>query len=719
MMCRHLAAGLAGVFVAMSMGRWSEAGDGNGRRYPQAPRSDTVEVYHGIEVADPYRPLEDPDSPETRAWVEAENKVTAAFLEGISAREAIKERLTALWDYEKFGVPFREGGRIFYTRNSGLQNQDVLYTIASPGAEPEVLLDPNALSADGTVALTGTSVSDDGALLAYGLASAGSDWQEWRVRDVATRRDRDDLLKWVKFSDASWTKDGKGFYYSRFPEPEPGEGLKGVNYYQKLYYHKLGTPQSDDVLVYERPDHKEWEFHGLATDDGKYLIITVTKGTDDKHRILYKALDVPDAAIVELIDNFDHEYAFLDHDGPVFWFKTDRDAPRGRVIAIDTRRPKPEDWKEVIPQAEETLGDVHVVGDRFLASYLTDAHTQVKVFELDGRFVRDVDLPGLGTATGFGGKRSDRETFYAFTSFNTPAIISRYDVATGISEVFRKPKLAFDPDTYRTTQVFFESKDGTRVPMFLSHKPGIARDGKAPTLLYGYGGFNIPMTPSFSASNLAWMEMGGIYAVPNLRGGGEYGEAWHKAGTKLKKQNVFDDFIAAAEWLVAHGYTATPRLAIAGGSNGGLLVAACMTQRPDLYGAVLPAVGVMDMLRFHKFTIGWAWVDDYGSSDDSEQFRTLLAYSPLHHLRPGTCYPPTLITTADHDDRVVPAHSFKFAAALQAAQSCDNPVLIRIETKAGHGAGKPTTKIIEEAADRWAFLVKVLDVPLPNGPPRP
>ncbi len=360
-----------------------------------------------------------------------------------------------------------------------------------------------------------------------------------------------------------------------------------------------------------------------------------------------------------------------------------------------------------------------MVGDRFLASYLKDAHTHVKVFELDGRFVREVDLPGLGTAIGFGGKRSDRDTFYSFTSFNTPAIIYRYDVTTGLSEVFRKPKLAFDPDDYQTTQVFFESKDGTRVPMFLSHKQGIVRDGKAPTLLYGYGGFNIPLTPSFSASNLVWMEMGGIYAVPNLRGGGEYGEAWHKAGTKLKKQNVFHDFIAAAEWLVAHEYTATPRLAIAGGSNGGLLVGACMTQRPDLYGAVLPAVGVMDMLRFHKFTIGWNWVDDFGSSDDPEQFRALLAYSPLHHLRPGTCYPPTLITTADHDDRVVPAHSFKFAAALQAAQSCDNPVLIRIETKAGHGAGKPTTKIIEEAADQWAFLVQVLDVPVPNGPPRP
>jgi prolyl oligopeptidase len=716
-MRRHLIAGLAGAIVAMSLGLSSGAEPRNGRQYPKAPRSDTVDDYHGTRIADPYRPLEDPDSPETRAWVEAENKVTAAFLEAIPAREAIKKRLTELWNYEKFGVPDQEGGRYFYTRNSGLQNQGVLYTIPALDAEPKVLLDPNTLSSDGTVALTETSVSHDGALLAYGLAAAGSDWQEWRIRDVSSGRDRDDLLKWIKFSGASWTKDGRGFYYSRFPEPKPGEDLKGVNYYQKLYFHRLDTPQSDDVLVYERPDHKEWEFHGHVTDDGKYLIITVAKGTDDKYRILYKPLDDPNAPIVELIDNFDHEYSFLDNDGPVFWFKTDRDAPRGRVIAIDTRRPKPEQCKEIIPQAEEALNSVSVVRSRFIASYLKDAHTQVKVFELDGTFAREVDLPGLGTATGFGGKRSDRETFYAFASFTTPPTVYRYDVATGESSVFRKPKLAFDPGDYQTTQVFYRSKDRTRVPMFLSHKKGITPDGKTPTLLYGYGGFNVPLTPAFSASNLVWMEMGGLYVQPNLRGGGEYGEAWHKAGIKLKKRNVFDDFIAAAEWLIEHKYTATPKLAISGGSNGGLLVGASMTQRPDLFGAALPAVGVMDMLRFHKFTIGWAWVDDFGSSDDPEQFQALLAYSPLHNLKPGTCYPPTLITTADHDDRVVPAHSFKFAAALQAVQSCEAPVLIRIEIRAGHGAGKPTTKIIEEAADRWAFLVRVLGVPRPgNGP---
>jgi prolyl oligopeptidase len=707
---KHLVTSLAGAVLAMSLDNASIADPPKDRRYPEAPRSDTVDDYHGTRVADPYRPLEDPDAPATRDWIEAENKLTHAFLDGIPARDKIKKRLTELWDYEKFSVPFKEGARYFYSRNSGLQNQSVLYTTSALDAEPKVLLDPNTLSDDGTVALSGTSPSDDGNLLAYGLASAGSDWQEWKVRDVSSGVDRDDLLKWIKFSDAVWSKDSRGFYYSRYPEPKPGEGLKQANYHQKLYYHALGTPQSDDKLVYERPDHKEWMFNADVTDDGKYLIITVHKSTDPKYRILYQDLDKDGSKPVDLIDNFEHEYSFIDNDGPVFWFKTDNDAPRGRVIAIDVRRPDPKDWKEVIPQADETLTSIDVVGDRFLASYLKDARTQVNVFNLAGKYLREVDLPGLGTAAGFHGKRKDREAFYAFTTFTSPATIYRYDVASGQSTLYRRPKLAFDPDDYETKQVFYKSKDGTKIPMFLSHKKGMALDGRNPTLLYGYGGFNIALTPQFSPANLAWMEMGGVFAQPNLRGGGEYGEPWHKAGTKERKQNVFDDFIAAAEFLIADKVTSTPRLAIFGGSNGGLLVGACLTQRPDLYGAALPAVGVLDMLRFHKFTIGWAWTDDYGSSDEPDQFKFLYAYSPLHNVKPGTCYPPTLITTADHDDRVVPAHSFKFAAALQAAQSCDNPVLIRIETKAGHGAGKPTTKQIEEAADRWAFLVKVLGV---------
>ena len=677
-------------------------------RYPVARKDDVTDVYHGVKVADPYRWLEDPDSAETRAWVEAENKVTFGYLESIPARSALKERLTQLWNYEKFSTPSQYAGRYFYSRNTGLQNQSVLLSADSLTADPRPLIDPNTLSADGTVALSGTSVSDDGKLIAYGIASAGSDWNVWKVRDVASGEDRDDVLQWIKFSGASWSKDGRGFYYGRFPEPEAGASLKAPNYFQKLYYHKLGTPQSADVLVYERPDEKEWQFAADVSEDGHYLVITVSKGTDDKYRILYKDLTKPDAKPVELIDNFEAEYAFIENDGPVFWFKTNKGAPRGKVIAIDTRDPSPGKWVEVIPEAAETLRGVSMVDDTFIASYLKDAHTQVKLYDTAGKFVREVEFPTLGTASGFGGKRKDKETFYSFTTFTAPTTIYRYDMKTGASTVFKRPKVEFNPDDFETTQVFYKSKDGTRVPMFLSHKKGLRLDGTNPTLLYGYGGFNIALTPAFSPANVVWMERGGVYAQPGLRGGGEYGEAWHQGGTKLSKQNVFDDFIAAAEWLIEHKYTSTPKLAISGGSNGGLLVGACLTQRPDLFGAALPAVGVLDMLRFHKFTIGWAWIDDYGSSDHPEQFRALSAYSPLHNIKPGTSYPATMITTADHDDRVVPAHSFKFAAALQAAQSGDAPVLIRIETKAGHGAGKPTSKIIEEAADRWAFLLRSL-----------
>jgi len=714
---------LTGAFLMIGAGDPSQAEapkPGDGPRpfaYPEARKADASDDYHGTKVGDPYRWLEDPDSAETRAWVEAENRLTFAYLEAIPARAKLKARLTQLWNYEKFGTPNKEGDRYFFSKNTGLQNQSVIYSAETLAADPRVLLDPNTLTADGTVALSGLEPNHDGSLVAYGLAAAGSDWVEWKVRDVRTGQDRADLLKWVKFSGASWTRDGKGFYYGRFPEPKPGDDLKGANYYQKLYHHRLGTPQAEDALVYERSDQKEWQFHGQVTDDGKYLVISVSKGTDRKNRVLFQELAAVDSKPVELIDNFDAEYSFVDNDGPVFWFKTNRDAPRGRLIAIDTGKPAADDWKELITQAAETLEDVDCVGGHFVASYLKDAHTQAKVFDLAGKFVREVDFPGLGTARGFSGKREDRETFYSYTSFTTPATVYHYDVATGRSEVFRKPKVNFDPAEYTTEQVFYASKDGTKIPMFLSYKNGLKRDGGNPTFLYGYGGFNIPSTPGFSPANLAWMELGGVYAVANLRGGGEYGEDWHKAGTKLQKQNVFDDFIAAAEWLVENKYTATPKLAIGGGSNGGLLVGACLTQRPGLFGAALPAVGVMDMLRFHKFTIGWAWTDDYGSADDAAQFRALYAYSPLHNIKPGTAYPATMVTTADHDDRVVPAHSFKFAATLQAAQAGDAPVLIRVETRAGHGAGKPTTKIIEEAADRWAFLVKSLGVETRDGTP--
>ncbi len=676
--------------------------------YPVTATTNQVDDYHGVKVADPYRWLEDDNAPATKAWVEAQNRVTFGELARIPQRETLRKRLTELWNYERFGLPYRQGGRYFYSRNDGLQNQSVLFTLERLDGEPRVLLDPNTLSKDGTVALAGTAISEDGHLLAYGLATAGSDWQEWKVRDVRTGQDLADHLKWIKFSGAAWTHDHQGFFYSRYDEPKPGEQLSGVNYFQKLYYHKLGTLQAEDRLVYHRPDHKDWGFGGSVTDDGRYLIITISQGTDTKNRVFYQDLATAGAPVVELLNDFDASYNFIDNDGPVFWFMTDLNAPRGRVIAIDTRQPQREHWKELIPQAAETLTGVGTLNQQFVANYLKDARSQIKVMDLEGRLVREIELPGLGSAGGFGGKRKDTETFFSYTSFNTPAIIFRHDMATRETTVFRQPKVAFRPEDYETKQVFFASKDGTRVPMFITHKRGVKLDGSNPTYLYGYGGFAISLTPSFSVANLVWMEMGGVYAMPNLRGGNEYGEDWHQAGTKLRKQNVFNDFIGAAEFLIANGYTRPDRLAIGGGSNGGLLVGACMTQRPELYGAALPAVGVMDMLRFHKFTIGWAWKSDYGSAENPEEFKALLAYSPLHNLRKGTAYPATMVTTADHDDRVVPAHSFKFAAALQAAHAGQAPVLIRIETRAGHGAGKPTAKIIEEAADKWAFLVKAL-----------
>jgi prolyl oligopeptidase len=572
------------------------------------------------------------------------------------------------------------------------------------------LLDPNTLSNDGTVALSGYAISRDGKYLAYGLAASGSDWNEWKVRDIATGKDTDDHVKWVKFSSAAWSKDGKGFYYSRYDEPNEKTKLEDANYFQKLYYHALGSPQSADKLIYERKDQKEWGFSGDVSEDGRYLVISVWQGTDPRNRFFYQDLSQPASKVVELISELEANYSFVGNDGTTFYFRTDLQAPRGRVVAIDTTKPARANWRELIPQATETLEGVALVGNQFIASYLKDAQAQLKVFELSGKPVREIKLPGIGTAVGFSGKRTDSETFYAFTSFTTPTTIYRYDMQKDQSEIQRQPQVAFKPGDYETKQVFYTSQDGTRVPMFITYKKGLKLDGQNPTLLYGYGGFSVSLTPAFSIRNLVWMEMGGVYAQANLRGGAEYGEDWHLAGTKAKKQNVFNDFIAAAEWLIANKYTSTPKLAIQGGSNGGLLVGAMLTQRPDLFGAALPAVGVMDMLRFHKFTIGWAWTSDYGSSENADEFKALYAYSPLHNLKPGVKYPPTLITTADHDDRVVPAHSFKFAATMQAAQAGDAPVLIRIETKAGHGAGKPTAKVIEEVSDEWGFLVKVLDI---------
>ena len=684
--------------------------DGVPLAYPKAKTVDQVDDYHGTKVADPYRWLEDTDSADTKAWVEAENKLTFSYLDQIPYRGAIRERLLKLWNYERFTAPELEGGRYFYQHNNGLQNQNVLLVADSLNAEPRVLLDPNTLSADGTVALAGRSITDDGKLMAYGTAASGSDWTEWHVRDVTSGNDLPDLIKWVKFSGASWTKDNKGFFYSRYDEPKEGMALRDTVYFQKLYYHRLGSAQSEDKLIYDRPDNKEMLFDGEVTDDGHYLIITVEEGTSPKNRLYYKDLTKPDAQVVKLLDDFDAQYRLVDNDGPVFWIRTDLNAPRGKLIAIDTRHPERANWKTVVAEGPDKLEGAGTIDNRFLLSYLKDARTEVRVYDLKGKFERNVDLPGIGTAQGFGGKRKDKETFYAFTSFVTPTTIYHYEPGAGKSTVFRQPKVDFDPAKYETKQVFYNSKDGTRVPMFLTYKKGLKLDGENPTLLYAYGGFDISLTPFFSVPNVVWLEMGGIYAQPNLRGGGEYGEDWHLAGTHGKKQNVFDDYFAAAEWLIANKYTSTPKLAIRGASNGGLLMGASLTQRPDLFGAALPEVGVMDMLRFQKFTIGWAWTSDYGSSDNAEDFKYLYAYSPLQNLKPGTKYPPTMISTADHDDRVVPGHSFKFAATMQADQAGPSPVLIRIETKAGHGGGKPISKIIDETADEWAFVAHSLNM---------
>ncbi|HLG41818.1 MAG TPA: prolyl oligopeptidase family serine peptidase, partial [Planctomycetota bacterium] len=519
-------------------------------------------------------------------------------------------------------------------------------------------------------------------------------------------QDRPDHLRWSKFSGASWTHDHQGFFYSRYDEPAEGSEFKGANYFHKLYYHKLGAPQVNDTLVYERPDQKEWGFGGSVTDDGTTLVIGVWKGTHRENLVFLKDLTRPDSKVTELISQWEADYSFIDKVGSTLYFKTDLSAPMGRVIAIDGA-----ERREALPEAREALEGASIIDDKIVATYLKDARSQVKVFDLGGKLLREVGLPGTGSAGGFGGRRDDPETFYSYTSFTVPGTIYRYDVRTGRSSVFRQSKVRFNPDEYATEQVFYPSKDGTKIPMFITYKKGLKRDGDNPTYLYGYGGFNISLTPAFSVSLLAWMELGGVFAQPNLRGGGEYGKAWHEGGMKLLKQNCFDDFIAAAEWLISKGYTRPERLAIGGGSNGGLLVGACMTQRPELFSACVPAVGVLDMLRFHKFTIGWAWVSDYGSPDDAEEFRALLAYSPYHKLKPGVRYPATLVVTADHDDRVFPGHSFKYAARLQACQARGGPpVMIRIDVKAGHGMGKPTSKVIEEAADRWAFVARVLGV---------
>ncbi len=679
--------------------------------YPDARRCDVVDDYHGTKVPDPYRWLEDSDSPETRAWIEAENRLTSDYLDKLPERAPFRERLTRLWNYEKFTPPRKAGKHYFWTHNDGLQNQNVLFTAASLDAPPRVLLDPNTLAADGTVALSGWDVTDDGALLAYGLAQAGSDWVEWRVRDVATGKDRDDLIRWVKFTSPTFSHDGKSLYYARFDEPPAAQLLTAPNYYNKLYVHKLGTPQSADVLLYERKDEKELGFSPTASEDGRYLVITAWKGTSPKTQLFYLDLKAKRPKVVELLSGFDARYSYLGNDGPIFYLSTDKDAPRSRIVAVDLRHPEAAKWKQLVPERPDALESSSIVGARLILSYLHDATSLVEVHDLSGKLVAPIDLPPVTTATGFDGRRSDGETFYRYTGYLEPGAVMRYDLKTGKSALWQRAKVDFDASKYESREVFVTGKDGTRLPLFVSYKKGIPLDGSTPTFLYGYGGFSISITPSFSPASAAWMEAGGVFAVGVLRGGGEYGEAWHLAGTRANKQHVFDDFISDAEWLVKNRFTSPAKLSIGGASNGGLLVGACLTQRPDLFAAAVPQVGVMDMLRFHKFTIGWAWSEDYGNSDDPAMFPVLRAYSPLHNVKPGTRYPAVLLTTADHDDRVVPAHTFKFTATLQAAQlkaPDAPPVLIRIDTRAGHGSGKPTAKRIDEAADRFGFLLHVL-----------
>lgn len=722
-----------------------------GLSYPAARPGTQVDDYHGTRVADPYRWLEDVDSPETKAWVAAENKVTFDYLATIPERAGIRNRLTTLWNYPKYDTPTRVGDLLFYPENSGLLNQSILYV--KDGSKPaRVLLDPNTLSTDGTAALSVSEPSPNGKMLAYAVSFAGSDWQEVRLRNVESARDGKDTLKWVKFSGLSWTRDNKGFFYEGYEPQKEGNKLTNVVRNQRVYYHKVGTPQSSDMLVYDQKDQPDWLFDATVTEDGRFVIITVFQGTDARTRLYYIFLDNPkkpaiNAPVVRLIDDLDSENAFVYNNGDFFLVRTDRGALKGQIVQIDINNPEPRRWVSVIPEGNDALVSARVAGHQLVLEYLQDAHSSLRVYGMpdlsmprmmrpnarqnpvagpptpgapaptaDRRhlsapgypYIGEIPLPGLGSVGTITAKPNQNEMFYSFASFLSPTAVYRYDMKKKTNEVFKAPQLPVDVSGFETRQVFYSSKDGTRVPMFITMKKGTVLNGNNPTILYGYGGFNIAETPSFNAANLVWMEMGGIYAVANIRGGSEYGKAWHESGMLDKKQNVFDDFIAAAEYLIKEKYTSTPKLAISGGSNGGLLVGAVMEQRPDLFGAALPAVGVMDMLRFQKFTIGWAWTSDYGSSDDPKQFAYLRAYSPYHNLKPGTKYPATMVTTADHDDRVVPGHSFKFAAALQAAQGGSAPVLIRIETNAGHGAGKPTTKSIEEAADRFAFLVKNL-----------
>lgn len=685
--------------------------------YPETATVDQVDTYHGVEVADPYRWLEDDvrENEEVQKWVDAQNQVTFDYLETIPERYLIARRLEELWDYEKYSLPKKAAGRYFYDYNDGLQNQESVYLQETLESEPELLIDPNSWSEDDTLALAGFYPSPDGRFLAYTTQDGGSDWRTARIMDLEERTTLADELEWLKFTmPVAWAADSSGFYYSCYPEPREGAKHQESSLDHRVFFHRPGTPQNEDELIYERPDHPDWSYIPSVTENGRYLILVVFK-QGSKQQVVVLDLERSGAEPGLLIEGFDYSWGPLGSTDSEILFLTNHSAPNYRIVAIDPANSAEDQWREIVPEGDDVITDASLVGGHLIAEYLQDARFMGRVFDLTGTQQRTIAIPGIGSAYGFEGRADDPETFYNFSSFNAPPTIYRYNAETGEGTIFKQAQVAFEPEDYVVEQVFFESRDGTRVPMFIAHRQDLPRDGDRPTLLYGYGGFNISMKPRFSVPTLAWLEMGGVYALANLRGGGEYGEAWHQAGTKLDKQNVFDDFIAAAEYLIGNSYSRKEKLAIFGGSNGGLLVGAVTNQRPDLFAAAIPAVGVMDMLRFHRFTAGRFWVDDYGSSDDPEQFKALVAYSPYHNIAPGTPYPAVMATTADTDDRVVPGHSFKYMAALQAAQAGDAPVLIRIETRAGHGAGKPTDKVIEEYADRWAFLLENLEMDLPEG----
>lgn len=677
--------------------------------YPTTKKTDQVDKYHDTEIKDEYRWLEDDNAEDTKAWVGEQNTVTKDYLDQIPFRNKLRDRYEELYNYPKLSSPFKAGDYYFFYKNDGLQNQSVIYFQKGLEGKPEVFIDPNALSEEGTTAISLAGFSNDNKYVTYSRQDAGSDWQKFYIMEVATKKQMPDELEWVKFSGASWK--GDGFFYSRYPAPKEGSEFSGDNRNHSVYFHKLGEDQSKDQLVYEDPKNPNMYHYGGVTEDQRFFVLYAAPGTDG-YAVYYKDLDKKDGKFVTLFEGYKNKSSVAHNIGDKMLVQTDIGAPKYRMIELDIKNPDPKNWKEIIPETENLLQGISTGGGKLFASYLQDATTRIYQYDYDGSNKKEMKLPGLGSAFGFGGKEEDNTLFYTFTSFIYPGTIFRYDVKSGTSEEFYKTELKFNPEDYVEKQIFYTSKDGTKVPMFIVHAKDLKLDGTAPTYLYAYGGFNVSLTPSFSTSRILLLENGGVFAMPNLRGGGEYGEEWHKGGMLQNKQNVFDDFIAAGEYLIGNNYTSKDKLAIAGGSNGGLLVGAAMTQRPDLFAVALPAVGVMDMLRYHKFTVGKGWIPEYGSSDNPEDFKNLLSYSPLHNLKEGTAYPATMVTTADHDDRVVPAHSFKFAAKLQETHQGENPVLIRIETNAGHGAGKPTSKIIDEQADIWSFVFYNTNAPV-------